>query len=40
MIPGLGLEAEGLSVEAVTWNLTMTVIPRVDESKLTYPKTS
>ncbi|HVH14673.1 MAG TPA: hypothetical protein VNA15_03000 [Candidatus Angelobacter sp.] len=32
-----GFEAEGLSVEAMKWNPTTTVIPRVDESKLTYP---
>jgi hypothetical protein len=35
--PGLGLEAEGLSVEAMKWKPTTTVILRVDESKLTYP---
>ena len=34
------LEAEGLSVEAMKWNPTTTVIPRVDESKLTYPTIS
>ena len=33
-------EAEGLPVEAMKWNPTTTVIPRVDESKLTYPTTS
>jgi len=33
-------EAQGLSVEAVKGNPTTTVIPRVDESKLTYPTTS
>ena len=38
--PGLGLEAEGLPVEAMKRNPTTTVIPRVDESKLTYPTTS
>ncbi len=35
-----GLEAEGLPVEAVKWNPTTTVIPGVDESKLTYPTIS
>ncbi len=35
-----GLEAEGLLVEAMKWNPTTTVIPGVDESKLTYPTIS
>ena len=33
-------EAQGLSGEAMKGNPTTTVIPRVDESKLTYPTTS
>ena len=33
-------EAEGLSVEAMKGNPTTTVIPGVDESKLTYPTIS
>ena len=36
----LASEAEGLSVEAVRWNPTTTVILGVDESKLTYPTIS
>jgi hypothetical protein len=36
----LASEAEGLSVEAMKRNPTTTVIPRVDESKLTYPTIS
>jgi hypothetical protein len=32
--------AQGLSDEAVKGNPTTTVIPRVDESKLTYPTRS
>jgi len=36
----LASEAEGLPVEAMKRNPTTTVIPRVDESKLTYPTTS
>jgi len=36
----LASEAEGLSGEAMMGNPTTTVIPRVDESKLTYPTTS
>jgi len=35
-----GLEAEGLPVEAMKWNPTTTVIPGVDESKLTCPTIS
>ena len=38
--PLSGLEAEGLPVEAMKRNPTTTVIPRVDESKLTYPTIS
>jgi len=37
--PRLGLEAEGLPVEAMKWNPTK-VILRVDKSKLTHPTTS
>ena len=33
-------EAQGLSGEAMKRNPTTTVIPRVDESKLTYPMIS
>ena len=33
-------EVQGLSGEAVKGNPTTTVIPRVDESKLTYPTIS
>jgi len=36
----LASEAEGLSGEAMKRNPTTTVIPRVDESKLTYPTIS
>jgi len=36
----VGLRVEGLPVEAMKWNPTTTVIPRVDESKLTYPTIS
>jgi len=38
--PRLGLEAEGLPVEAMKGNPTTTVIPRADENKLTYPTIS
>jgi len=36
----LASEAQGLPGEAVKGNPTTTVIPRVDESKLTYPTIS